>query len=311
MSRKKLLELAAQQNGIKESPAGSNKTKYGEWYGLNGEKWCAIFVSWVYHHAGYPLGYIDRPNGYQSCASAYNFWKRNLQLTASPQPGDIVLFDWNGDGWCDHTGIFIEWVKQGETFLAWEGNTAMGNDSDGGQVMRRERKKASVKAFVNPGVIDKSYKPVAEILKKGDLGSSVTALQKKLYDLGYKITVDGDFGKETEKFVKQFQQDKGLEQTGEVNIMLHGLIDEELSKPKIKESKLITGSFLKKGDVGAAVIELQNAINKKGANPKITIDGVFGNQTLKALKTFQQNKGLKADGIAGPQTFKALGIAKI
>lgn len=311
MSRENLLKTAKDQNGVKESPSGSNKTEFGKWYGLNGEKWCAIFVSWVYHHAGHPLGRIDTSNGYQSCASGYNFWKRKNRLTTDPKPGDIVLYDWNGDGLCEHTGIFIDWVKKGESFFAWEGNTSVGNDSDGGQVMRRERKKSTVKAFVNPGVIDDDLVVADDLLKRGDSGSSVTSLQKKLYDLGYMIIVDGDFGKDTEKVVKQFQKEKNLEQSGEVTNTLKGLLDEELAKPKVSESKLITGSFIKKGDAGSVVIALQKALNKAGGIPDVTVDGVFGNETLKALKAFQKSKKLTADGVAGPATFKALGITKV
>lgn len=35
--------------GVKESPLGSNKQKYGAWYGMNGQPWCAIFVCWCAH----------------------------------------------------------------------------------------------------------------------------------------------------------------------------------------------------------------------------------------------------------------------
>src|SRR5207237_5763814 len=129
----------------------TNKTKYRQWYGLDGDKWCAIFVSWVYAHAEHPLEAIDKPKGYQSCQSGFNFWKRNGRIVKEPQMGDIVLYDWTGNGTCDHTGIFVKWVDKDKTKLqAWEGNTAQGDDSDGGHVMLRERKRTLVKAFVTP-----------------------------------------------------------------------------------------------------------------------------------------------------------------
>ena len=39
-------------------------------------------------------------------------------------------------------------------------------------------------------------------------------IQQRLKDKGYKITVDGKFGKDSEKVLKQFQKDKGLKADG-------------------------------------------------------------------------------------------------
>lgn len=38
----------------------------------------------------------------------------------------------------------------------------------------------------------------------------------------------------------------------------------------------------------------------------ISVDGVAGNQTVYAIKVFQQNNGLTADGIAGTQTINKM-----
>ena len=39
-----------------------------------------------------------------------------------------------------------------------------------------------------------------------------------------------------------------------------------------------------------------------------SVDGIYGSQTLEAVKYFQRKNGLTADGIAGPATLKAMGI---
>jgi len=147
MNRNDIISVAESQIGVVEEPAGSNRQKYGEWIGLNGYAWCAMFVSWVFDHAGAPLGKIDREKGYVGCQSAYNFWKAAGQLTITPQPGDIVLFDWNKDGKHDHTGIFKRDLGNGY-FESIEGNTAVGDDSNGGKVMLRKRA-YSVAKFVD------------------------------------------------------------------------------------------------------------------------------------------------------------------
>jgi hypothetical protein len=51
-------------------------------------------------------------------------------------------------------------------------------------------------------------------IKQGCKGGAVRRLQTWLSDLGYSISVDGDFGAKTEAAVKQFQTDHGLEADG-------------------------------------------------------------------------------------------------
>jgi hypothetical protein len=156
MSRDQIINLAASQVGTKENPPDSNLTKYGKWFGINGQKWCATFVSWIYYHAGYPLGVINTELGYSNCESGYKHWAMTNELTDNPKPGDIVLFDWDHDEICDHTGIFLRWIEAGSIFQSFEGNTSTGNNSNGGEVMLRLRNKTSVKAFVSPIILDQN-----------------------------------------------------------------------------------------------------------------------------------------------------------
>ena len=41
---------------------------------------------------------------------------------------------------------------------------------------------------------------------------------------------------------------------------------------------------------------------------KGTVDGIYGNQTRKAVRLFQSKNGLAVDGVVGPKTAKAMGI---
>jgi len=134
----KIVEIAKAEVGNKEVPANSNLTKYGEWFGLNGVAWCAIFVSYCYSKAGFPIKGMGFTKGFAGCQTAYTYFKKNKLFVADPQPGDIVLFDWNNDLRYDHTGIFVEKIDQ-YTFKSIEGNTSLTNDSNGGEVMERKR----------------------------------------------------------------------------------------------------------------------------------------------------------------------------
>lgn len=134
----KIVEIASKEIGTVEVPKNSNKTKYGKWFGFDGVAWCGMFVSWVYFHAGKPLGNIGFLKGFAGCQTAVAHFKKKGWITKTPAEGDIVFFDWNYDGRFDHTGIFVKKLDN-NSFETVEGNTALNNDSNGGQVMRRIR----------------------------------------------------------------------------------------------------------------------------------------------------------------------------
>ena len=139
MEKNTILEVARKEIGVTEFPPNSNRTKYGQWFGLDGVAWCGIFVSWVYYHAGFPLGKVGFLKGFAGCQTAVAHYKSKGKVVTDPQPGDIVFFDWNGDGRYDHTGIFVS-KKNEYYFNTIEGNTSMSNNSNGGMVMERIRK---------------------------------------------------------------------------------------------------------------------------------------------------------------------------
>jgi hypothetical protein len=139
----KIIEIALAEVGVSENPPNSNLNKYGEWFGYNGVAWCAMFVSWCYYMAGKPIVGMGYTKGYAGCQTAYNYFLKNKLIVTIPEPGDIVLFDWNGDHRYDHTGIFVKWVDEKKgIFESVEGNTSIGNDSNGGKVMLRNRNKS-------------------------------------------------------------------------------------------------------------------------------------------------------------------------
>ena len=310
MSRQDVLNKAQSQDGTVESPPNSNKTAYGLWYqpNLNGQKWCAMFVSWVFHHAGHPLGHIQTKNGIHHCQSAHNYYKEKGKITSNPQPGDIVIYDWEGNGYADHIGIFIKWTNAAQTAIeAWEGNTSTSNNSDGGGVMKRIRSRNLIKSFINPGVYtDTNVTPVPVSLSKGARGSKVTQIQKYLYDIGYTIEIDGWFGNETETLLKDYQTKNAMNPTGISDAVTTGALQEDANAIGVAKSKFISGSYLCRGNVGFMVTELQRALNIEDTRLKLPITGNFDLVTLKAVKTFQSKNGLVADGIVGPKTFGKL-----
>jgi len=137
------LERARAELGYVE--ASGNRTKYGDWYGMDGNPWCAMFVTWCFEHGA---GDVERDSSSFQRGSHYAYCpymvddarhgRNGLLTTDDPIPGDVVLFDWSRDTIYDHVGIF-ERAVDGSGFEAIEGNTSPSNNSNGGQVMRRTR----------------------------------------------------------------------------------------------------------------------------------------------------------------------------
>lgn len=131
---------AASQIGVKESPANSNNTKYGQWYGMNYEPWCDMFVSWCADQ----IGALDLVGKYAYCPYHVDYFKKKgwwLDREEKPQPGDLIFFA--NEGVACHVGI-VERRNGTVSVTTIEGNTSTSSNDNGGAVMRRERKYGTV-----------------------------------------------------------------------------------------------------------------------------------------------------------------------
>lgn len=68
-----------------------------------------------------------------------------------------------------------------------------------------------------------------------------------------------------------------------------------------------TEALSKYGSRGNEVTQIQTKLKRWGYYFG-NIDGIYGSQTLSAVKWFQSKNGLTVDGIAGPKTLAAMGI---
>ena len=96
---------------------------YWSWYGFNSRvEWCACFVSWCADQCGYiESGLVPK---FAGCVDGANWFKSNgkwQDRTYEPKVGDIVFFDWEGDGTTDHVGI-VEKCENGTVYTV-EGNS--------------------------------------------------------------------------------------------------------------------------------------------------------------------------------------------
>lgn len=96
---------------------------YWSWYGFEGRvEWCACFVSWCADQCGYIESWIIPK--FAGCVDGANWFKGNGQWqdrNYEPQAGNIIFFDWEGDGETDHVGI-VEKCENGVVYTV-EGNS--------------------------------------------------------------------------------------------------------------------------------------------------------------------------------------------
>ncbi len=140
----KMLALAQSQVGTLES--GTNRgaaLKYQREFGRGPEAWCADFTSWLSKYSGGKMNDPYCPSVKDSLA-ARGLWKGKN----NPQPGDLVLYDWDGDRNPDHIGI-VKSVNANGTITTIEGNT---HPDGGGQegVWQRTRSLNDVLGFGTP-----------------------------------------------------------------------------------------------------------------------------------------------------------------
>ena len=259
-----ITKVGRTQVGYKESPANSNKTKYGKLFGMNGVPWCAIYNWFKGLMAAMK---VEKDNPIYKSASAANIqdltvkckggsWimpktkskAKRLAAVRRMMPDDIVSFDF-GEFSCVryHTGT----VDNVEGDYVWcnEGNTSgSGSQSNGGAVLLKKRKYTDICSVVRP----KTRKP-------------------KPRKLEVLLAVDGDFGYQTRY---RFQWWLGVEQDDDLGPITTKALQKKLG---MKQDGIWTHEVTKK---------LQKKI---GSKP----DGDFGKITTKDLQTYL-NKIVKA-----------------
>jgi hypothetical protein len=181
-------------------------TKYGRWYarltgsgyfGESGVPYCAMFVSWVMASAGVPCAGL--PGSY--CPSIEAAARRAGATVGARQarPGDLVLFDWGGDGVCDHVGIVES--NPGSYLVTIEGNTSRGgagSQGNGGWVARRTRRYGVVRVCVRPNygakastVTKHTAAAAAPAAEEGDVDMVIVEPRENGKALGFQALISG------------------------------------------------------------------------------------------------------------------------
>lgn len=226
--------------GYREDPPGTNRTRFGEAYGMDGVPWCAMFTWFLLEKNGVP---IIRSAYTPTIAEWFKAQKRGFTNEREILPGDLLFFDFpDSVARIQHieiaTGRFGALRAGVVTTIG--GNTSSGlagSQDNGGGVFARERGAEEIVYIGRPDYEDPKEKlPRFDVPKSktffgpGDSGADVLTWQRDLnrwmahlrktrknleFDFG-KIDADGRFGRETVKATKTFQNAYDLDVDGRV-----------------------------------------------------------------------------------------------
>ncbi len=293
-----VLRIAQAEVGYDRYNDPEKGTKYGRWYeanvdkcasnydfGANGVPYCAMFVSWALNQAnvrckGFPGAY---------CPTIHlSEHLRAEQL----EPGDVALFDWEDDGTDDHVGFVKSNNRSARTITTIEGNTS------GGKVAERTRAYSTICGGIRPDYdgVSNSGSSVSDESNPVAASGAIAEVQTWLNEMyGTGLEVDNYHGPKTKAaLVKALQ----IELNKQYNA---GLAVDGIFGPKTKAACVI----IRKGDRGNITKILQGALICLGYTTG-GFDGIAGEVTDKAIRSFQAWAKNAEDGEAGPETFSKL-----
>jgi Putative peptidoglycan binding domain/CHAP domain len=131
-SRDQIVQVALSYNGRGNGQGYDGPNPFSADLGRPVEAWCGDFVTDIYKRAQIPLPSMQPGcrTGFAYCPDAVNYGHAHGAARNSweSQPGDIVLFDWNGDGVADHTEVVTAY--QGGVLFTIGGNSGPSNVDD-------------------------------------------------------------------------------------------------------------------------------------------------------------------------------------
>lgn len=159
------------------------------------------------------------------------------------------------------------------------------------------------------------------VLRTGSTGNNVRQVQFWLrmaadnYSSLSTVTVDGQYGSATAAAVTAFQTRFGLTADGVVGRATWNKLKEVALAVanRVVEPDVAPGQFtatVREGSSGTAVRAVQYYLRLLSAYysdiPAVTVDGVFGAATRRAVVAWQRHAGLNADGVVGPLTWQSI-----
>mgnify|MGYP002522427639 CR=1 FL=1 len=202
---------------------------------MYGAKWightvadCSGLFKWAFNKLGYSIAH-----GSNSIYDRYCSTKGKItdDIRKTMLPGTAVFVDKNGNK--SHIGLYVgngKVVEEASTQAgACTSNLSAGKWTYFGRLKNVSYSSQNEPEQPSSTSDDKSSTKSLPTLKRGSKGEYVSLLQTMLANEGYSLGscgVDGDFGQMTERAVRAFQSDAGLEPDGIVGSRTWGALQD-------------------------------------------------------------------------------------
>ena len=266
-----VLNVARSQIGFYEGP--NNENPYGDWYGIKNAPYCAMGISWCFAQVGLSsLIAAQTPKGFSYNPAALTWFQRQGLIVnkMQMQAGDLVMYDWNGDGVPDHVELCEAASPGGFTTIAF--NTGNPNDPTKEGCFRVHRNYLFVIAVIRPKYPIPLQPAVSKITSKkatAGVAATATALTGGMIATHPGTTSSSTISQPITVFVA----------------------------PPFPASQ---ASFAV-GQTNDAVWTVQKALEKAGLLPKAYDTGTMNNQTFTALSQYEKKLGISVSNNAIPQ----------
>lgn len=162
------------------------------------------------------------------------------------------------------------------------------------------------------------------VLREGDTGEQVAFVQYYLALIAYvdeqipPVNLNGIFDQNMKNAVIAFQEEYGLEPTGEIDrntwnkiLSVYDIASANLKQQYVSESERIyPGVILSPGASGEDVSTLQRLLQQASRNnssiPYVDVTGTFDEATENAVRQVQSQNSLPVNGSVGPLTWAAI-----
>ena len=280
--RSKVISVAKGEVGYQRKSNRWNKYAAELYPSVQYQAYCGIGATWFIYHAGVDVRgvcWMPYVPYIRAWAKKNGAWK-----TSGQKDGDLVIFDWGGDGIADHVGIV--WRDENASgYRSIEANTSAGStgsQSNGGGVHVRYRGRKSIQGWVD---LDK----LVNASGAKAVGGSTTSPVKESGKASGALVVDGILGRKT---AQEIQQRRGVTVDAIIGpktisawqkyygTPVDGVLSGQTDTGR-KACPNIRKDCMKSGDSGSTLIKaIQKAIGFKGND----VDGKLGPNTVKALQ---------------------------